>query len=129
MLITRTVLFCSLLFNAVAIFAADHRKVSEALSAVNPESTVDVIVQFKNAPTEAHHRRMQGKGAQHQRDLGPSRCALYTVKAASVASLADDPDVAYVTLDQPVHPMLDYSMKAVNADMAVRRVTTVRESV
>lgn len=46
--------------------------------------------------------------------------AVYTVNAGSAASLANDPDVVFVSPDRSVHGMLDYSVAAVNANMALQ---------
>src|ERR1700676_2607887 len=114
-----TYLLCAALMTAGLSFA-DHRKLSHDLRGFDPDATVDVIVQFRSAPTEAHHRRMRAGGASDRANLDAINGAVYTIKAADVGSLADDPNVLFITPDRPVHPMLDYSAAAVNATMALQ---------
>ncbi len=42
----------------------------------------------------------------------------YIVPAAALHDLSNDPDVAYIVPDRPVHPRLDYTAAAVNAAIA-----------
>ena len=41
---------------------ADQRKVSAELRGVDPDSIVDVIVQYKSAPSGAHHEKLLQRG-------------------------------------------------------------------
>src|ERR1700738_2130848 len=107
-----------LLLSSALLVADDNPKLSKDLDGVNPGSTVNVIIQYKHAPTDQDHQKMQSKGATHESDLAPLNGAVYSVKASAVASLSSDPNVAYISINRPVYPLLDYSTRAINADVA-----------
>jgi serine protease AprX len=83
--------------------------------------TVDVIIQFAQPPTVAQHHKVQNKGGVLRNNLDIVKGAHYSVPAESLKSLADDPDVAYISPDRPVSgtaSTLDYTPETVNAPMA-----------
>ncbi len=57
-----------LLTGALAAFGG-HPKVARDLDNVNPESSVDVIIQYRQTPTSAHHQKVHNQGGTHKRDL------------------------------------------------------------
>ena len=95
-----------------------HPKVARDLDNVNPESTVDVIIQYRHAPTAAHHQKVHDKGGQHKRDLSLIKGAHYSVPADKLRELADDPDVVAISPDREVQGALDLTAAAVNAGTA-----------
>jgi len=65
---------------------------SRGIPKSDPNSTVDVIVPFHAHPTEAHHRKVGALGGRHKAGLGAVKGALYSLPAAAIQQLADDPD-------------------------------------
>ena len=87
-------------------------------------AAVDVIIQFNQAPTEAHHQKVHDKGGVLKRKLDVIKGAHYSVPVESLQKLADDPDVVYISPNRPVSgnssstPKLDYAPETVNAPWA-----------
>ena len=109
--------FAALLGLASMAFAGSP-KMAKDLEKVDPGSTVDVIVQFKQIPTAAHHKKVSDRGGNLKTELGAIKGGHYSIPAARIKDLADDPDVAYITPDRPVKGLLDYSNSTVGADIA-----------
>ena len=105
-------------------FAGPH-KLSKDLEGKNSsdQSRVDVIVQFNQAPTAHHHQKVFDRGGQRGRDLGQFKGGAYSIPASSLADLAADPEVVYISPDRPLRrtsnaPSLDYHPETVNAPAA-----------
>src|SRR4029077_11617108 len=81
-------------------------------------ATVDVIIQFVQVPTDAHHKKVQNKGGVLKTKLDFIKGAHYSVPAEALDALADDPDVAYISPDRAVKGTLDHVVSAVNGDLA-----------
>ena len=107
----------TLILTASLAFAG-HPKIAKDLDGADPSSNVDVIIQFKHPPTEAHHQMVRDKGGMHKRSLDLVKGSLYSVPAGKLTELADDPEVEYVTLDRPVSATLDFANPAINANIA-----------
>src|SRR3989454_10082857 len=90
----------------------------EALKNGPSGATVDVIIQFNQTPTDAHHQKVQNKGGVLKTKLGFINGAHYSVPVESLDALADDPDVAYISPDRPVHGALDTTVATVNGGYA-----------
>jgi len=97
---------------------AQNRKISPDLEQSAPDAVLDVIVQFKQQPTAAHHGRVLRYGGVMKADLRAVRGGAYRLRAAALAELADDPDVLYVSPDRPVSGAMDSTAAAVNAPAA-----------
>ena len=95
-------------------------KLSKDLQNVSSGSTVDVIVQFKQAPTEAHHQKITSRGGQLKTALGIVKGGHYSIAAGKLAELADDPDVSYISPDRGLQGTLDYAASTVGADVALK---------
>ncbi len=80
---------------------------SSSRSVQNPESNVEVIVQYKVTPTEAHHRRVAGLGGKLNAKMDFIKGAHYTVPASALDTLANDPDVSYITPNRAISPTFD----------------------
>src|SRR5260370_11778874 len=74
----------------------------DALKGSNSGGTVDVIIQFNQTPTDAHHQKVQDKGGVLKTKLGFIKGAHYSVPGESLDAPADDPDVAYISPDRPL---------------------------
>src|SRR6266566_5116709 len=81
-------------------------------------TTVDVIIQFNQAPTQAHHQKVQDKGGVLKTKLDFINGAHYSVPVEALDALADDPDVVYISPDRGVSGSLDYTTTAVGAPTA-----------
>src|SRR5216683_6788486 len=78
----------------------------EALKGGNSGATVDVIIQFSQTPTDAHHQKVQGKGGALKTKLDFIKAAHYSVPVEALDALADDPDVVYISPDRTVRRSL-----------------------
>ena len=103
-------------------------KLSKELDAVkggHNGATVDVIIQFNQTPTAAHHQKVQNKGGALKTKLDVIKGAHYSVPADSLKDLEKDPDVAYISpnrsLSGTATSTLDYTPEAVNAPAAWRQ--------
>src|SRR3989441_2765095 len=90
----------------------------EALKGSHSGASVDVIIQFNQTPTDAHHQKVQNKGGVLKTKLDFINGAHYSVPVESLDALADDPDVAYISPDRPVHGTLDTTVATVNGNYA-----------
>src|SRR5258708_21437067 len=104
-------------------FADGKHKVSKDLDALkganaNSGATVDVIIQFNQTPTAAHHQKVQSKGGVLKTKLDFINGAHYSVPVEALDPLADDPDVAYISPDRPVRGALDTTVATVNGGYA-----------
>ncbi len=97
---------------------AGSPKISKDLEGKKAGDTVDVIVQFREAPTEKHHEKLKKKRGRLKEELELVQGGVYSIPADALDSLADDPDVVYISPDRPVQGMLDYATTAVGADTA-----------
>src|SRR5229473_3995386 len=96
-------------------------KISDDLKAARSSkhgATVDVIIQFNQTPTDAHHQKVQSKGGTLKTKLDLIKAAHYSVPTEALDALADDPDVVYISPNRPVKGSLDHVVSSVNADLA-----------
>ena len=84
-----------------------------------PSQQVRVIVQYKQAPKTAALTRVQRLGGRMGHHLALVRGAAFTVPAGSLAALANDPEVAFVSVDHSLKGMDDYTDAAMNVTAAV----------
>src|SRR5260370_40561655 len=90
----------------------------DALKGSHSGATVDVIRQFNQTPTDAHHQKVQNKGGVLKTKLDFIKGAHYSVPVESLDALADDPDVAYISPDRQLNGLLDKTAAVVNANAA-----------
>src|SRR5438093_254448 len=118
----RLALFALITLLAAGLSLADGKhKVSKDLDALkggHDGATVDVIIQFNQTPTAAHHQKVQSKGGILKTKLDFIKAAHYSLPAESLDALADDPDVTYISPDRPVHGALDTTVATVNGGYA-----------
>src|SRR6266851_2677630 len=96
-------------------------KISDDLKAARSSkhgATIDVIIQFNQTPTDAHHQKVQSKGGTLKTKLDLIKAAHYSVPVDALDALADDPDVVYISPNRPVRGSLDRAVSAVNGDLA-----------
>ena len=119
----RTLKTVPLLLLASTLVFARHARIAGDLERADPSSMVDVIVQFKQAPRDAHHQKVIALGGRLKAELHSVKGGLYSVPAAKLRDLADDPDVAYISPDRAVNAAgatvtSDYKLAAVNGNIA-----------
>src|SRR2546421_841536 len=94
----------------------------EAVKGGHNGATVDVIIQFNQTPTDAHHHKVQNKGGALKTKLDVIKGAHYSVPTGSLEDLEKDPDVAYISPNRSLRgtatSTLDYTPEAVNAQVA-----------
>src|SRR3989441_3655128 len=120
---TRVLLSIFVLLFAAGLCLADgnKHKLSKDLDALKSgphDTTVDVIVQYKVTPTDAHHQKVQNKGGALKTKLDVIKGAHYSVPVESLEALADDPDIVYISPDRQLNGLLDNAAPAVNANVA-----------
>jgi hypothetical protein len=98
---------CGLAIAMTATTWAANPKLSPELQAENGSDTIDIIVQYNQPPTETQHRRMASRGAALKHAYTAVWGSLYTARRSSLASIAEDPDVRYVTPNRPLKAMFD----------------------
>ncbi len=111
----------TLLAAALSFADGNKHKLSKDLDALkggHSGGTVDVIIQFNQTPTAAHHQKVQNKGGVLKTKLDFIKGAHYSVPVESLDALADDPDVAYISPDRRLSGALDQTAAAVNANVA-----------
>ena len=112
---------CCLLLGATLAHAASP-KLAKELQGRGSSEPVNVIIQFHQTPTAAHHQKVAQRGGTLARELKLVKAGAYSVPASALAALADDPEVAYIAPDRPVSgtavnngQTLDYHTAAINA--------------
>jgi serine protease AprX len=103
---------------ALRIASAQRSKIAPDLARIDTRSKVNVIVQFKHVPTEAQHMKVRNQGGRLTMRLGRVKAGLYSVPASALATLANDPEVAYISPDRKLKGKLDLTAEAVNAAAA-----------
>jgi serine protease AprX len=123
---TRFLMVWALISTASLAFAGSQ-KLAKDLEGKGPSDRVDVIVQFKQAPTTKHHQKLLSKGGTFKNRLGLVKGGSYSVPASALAALAADPDVAYISPDRSVastgsavdtNAVPDYYLLTLNAQFA-----------
>ncbi len=92
-------------------------KASKELKNADPNATVDVIVQYKVAPTGAHFDRAHSMGGADKHRYANLHNAAFTMSAAAASALANDPDVKFVSLDRKVKANLNVTAASINANL------------
>src|SRR6266581_3823305 len=118
----RLALLALMILLAAGLSLADGKhklsKDLDALKGSNSGGTVDVIIQFNQTPTDAHHQKVQNKGGVLKTKLDFIKGAHYSVPVESLDAIADDPDVTYISPDRRLSGALDQTAAAVNAQAA-----------
>src|SRR5256886_12707323 len=126
----RLALLALIVLLAAGTSLADGKKhkLSKELDAVkggHNGATVDVIIQFNQTPSDAHHHKVQNKGGALKTRLDVIKGAHYSVPTGSLEDLEKDPDVAYISPNRPLRgtgtSTLDYTREAVNASVALQQ--------
>ena len=117
-----------LLATTVTTLLAQPGKLAPDLAGLDPSETIDVIIQLEDspsprpgAPRPARPLALGGVNLASQRpvrELGLINGLSARLPAASLASLAADPRVKYISPDRPVTASTQNAIPAVNANVA-----------
>jgi serine protease AprX len=99
-----------------------HRRVSPELSRILTQASssnqrLQVIVQFRNSPSNSQVQRVTALGGRGQR-LNGIRGGVFNLPVTALRALANDPEVAYISPDRSVRGAADYTEATVGADVA-----------
>ena len=97
---------------------ARHPKLAVDLDNMDPNSNVEVIIQFKHSPTEAHHQMVRDRGGALRVSFHSIKGAVYTVPAGALEALANESEVTHISPNRPLGAKLDNTAAAVNAAVA-----------
>src|SRR5437870_8188189 len=121
----RLVLFALITLLASGLSFADGKKHKlskdlDALKGGHNGATVDVIIQFNQTPTAAHHQKVQNKGGVLKTKLDVIKGAHYSVPTGALEDLENDPDVVYISPNRPLSgtSTIDFAPETVNAPVA-----------
>jgi serine protease AprX len=111
----------SLRFSAALAFLAipclaGSEKLAAELRQKGLAGNVEVIVSYRAGSLGDHHKTVIRHGGSLRHSFDFIGSGHYSVPAASLSELADDPDVLFVSPDRPVKEMLDIVRGAVYAD-------------
>ena len=105
----------TLIFAGLAFAQAPHDKVASELQNSDPGSNVNVIVQYDQVPTEAHHNLVRTRRGSLKRSLELVKAGSYSLPASALADLANEPGVVHISVDHPIKAHDDLSTAATNA--------------
>jgi serine protease AprX len=97
---------------------AQQSKIAPDLAGFSSNKNVNVIIQFKHAPTAAEHQKVHNLGGSLQAPLNLVKGAMYTVPGSALATLAKDGEVVHISPDRKLSGKLDLTAAAVNAAAA-----------
>ena len=97
----RRLAFWCVILSATFAFAAP-RKISKDLQKQSSQPWVNVIVQYRIPPSQRHFAKVAAKGGTLQQNLPLINSAAFTVKGSSLAALAKDSNVTYISPDRTV---------------------------
>jgi len=109
------VLLTSLILPAGPLAAA---QISDDLRNANPDSTLNVIVQYRTMPTERHRMQAASHGGRVRAHLDLIRSMAYSISGRELRDLAADNDVEHISLDHPLNATMEDAEPAVNANIA-----------
>ena len=79
---------------------------------------VQVIVQFRQSPTNQQLQKVAGFGGVGNRSLNLVRGGVFNLPLSALKAMSDDPNVVYMSPNRSVTGAADYSEVAVGADIA-----------
>src|SRR5713101_8246203 len=93
-------------------------KLSPELREIDPEKQLDVIVQFRELPTESHFDLVRQQGGVMKASLQVVNAATFTVQGSALQALAARNEIAYISPDRPVRGAIDTTVATVNGAYA-----------
>jgi serine protease AprX len=101
--------------------SAPKSKVAKDFAKVDPGSTVNVIVQWKDTPDATANQKVVNRGGSLRSVHQSIKAAAYRMPMSMVNDLANDPSVDHISIDHPIASKLDFSAAAINASAALAR--------
>ena len=90
------------LITVPGIALAQSTRISKDLSQASTSGSVNVIVQYRVIPTDSHFARVLSRGGSLRDDMRNLKAGAFRVPANSISSIANDPDVSYISPDRQV---------------------------
>jgi serine protease AprX len=107
------------ILSMAGLVSGQSKKISPDLQAANPNSNVDVIVQYYNSPNSRELSVANSLGANNGKHLGLVGAYKWTMQPGNVQNLiSQDPNIKYVSPDRPLKGAMNFAVPAVNADVA-----------
>lgn len=105
----RSISIIAPLFLVAGMAFAQAPKFADELQNVDPNSTVQVIVQYDHHPTLDDHQRISNLGGTHLRSFHSLPVSTYSLSAAALNDLANNGTITHVSIDHPIHTRVDLS--------------------
>src|SRR5580692_3848172 len=128
--VTFVMIFAACLVCGTDVMAEKKPRLAPELRSNFGQSNVNVIVQFTDVLTARHDQKVHALGGTLQHRLNLIKAGSYSIPAAALHTLADDPEVAYISPDRHLSgtksgastvAALDYHTDTVNAPAAWSR--------
>lgn len=107
----------ALLFVVSVCASAASNKIAQDID-TQGSGSVDVIVQFNQPPGTLTDGKVKKHAGTLKKHIDLVNGSLYTIPAGSIAALANDPDVKYISPDRKVKGSLEFAEPTVNANIA-----------
>src|SRR5580704_42699 len=80
-------------------YGQHHPKLSADLEGRDPETSINVIIQYRHAPEQRNIDSVVTRGGRHLGTLGLVNGAVFSVAAKTLVDLANDPEVELISPD------------------------------
>ena len=115
---TRKTWLAAVFFTAATVWAKSPHKLAKDLNEIDPQTMVNVIVQFRSDVTERHLDKGRNRGGTVLANLHQIRGAAMRLSSAAISELSDDEDVAYISPDRPLSGATNIERQSVGAAYA-----------
>ena len=105
----RCILKLPLILVISTVSFGQHAVVSKELTGQDPQSKLDVIIQYAEPASPAVHQKIIDGGGSLKAELHAVKGGAYTIYGRQLSSLESDPNVVYVSPDRKIHTLLDNS--------------------
>ena len=113
---------CTFLLGVNVAFGAQTAKISSDLQGQTGAVPINVIVQYKQAPTSLQLQSVLSLGGLLEQELGLIKAAVFRIPVSALGTLAADPNVTYISPDRPLsgtsngnpNAVLDYHKETIN---------------
>ncbi|MBV8904779.1 MAG: hypothetical protein JOZ22_14190, partial [Acidobacteriia bacterium] len=106
------------LLGASALAFGQSGKLASDLQTMDLKSSVHVIVQFDQDPTDSYHQKVINRGGTWRGTLHSVKGGIYSMPASALGDLAKDPAVVHISQDHKIFAKNDYTTAATNANIA-----------
>lgn len=116
--ISLTITILNLLGISTLLAVPPASKIAPDLQHIDPNTMVDVIIQWRVAPTSGHFQKVHAQGGTDKTQLPFIKGAAFHLPAHALNPLAQDPDIAYISGDRIHTGLLNVAAPTVNAPVA-----------